>query len=347
MGIKTAFASAFSAFGGGLAAIGKGNFFPWFGGVASGEVDDLDKHTRNIRTGVGMALFFGLLIGTVSFVYTMSVLKGLLAALLLGMMWFMTVGSLDRMLIIAGDKSKRSSTAGGLKFWTLFVGRMCLAIALSYVNSEFVLMGIFSDKIEETISAKHEAKLTDLRTEETVALKTFQEWEQKEQAAISALEGKLLASVDAVVAESEGSGGTKKRGVGTVTEQKAKARDVIKEQLQQKKEAFAKARESGPQKTAHLEAKKKADEAVARFQKTASRDLIDREEALRDLKSQGSIIVVMAFWVMLILEMSGFLANAGVQVLNACALAIQVNLLRPPHSNAPQATTGESPDLRQ
>ena len=91
---------------------------------------------------------------------------------------------------------------------------------------------------------------------------------------------------------------------------KAKARDAIKEQLDQKKEAFAKARENGPQKNAYLEAKKGANETVASFQKTASRDLIDREEALKDLKSQGSIIVIMAFWVLLILEMSGFLAKA-------------------------------------
>ena len=205
--------------------------FLWW--LATAEEELLKDCTvdRNRYAIIGMTVMGTWLFATLAWTYFFStVVDNILIASLLGIFMGAIVLGIDRALIKGIDKYNKQ------KFWP-FLFRGLLALTIGIFMAQPALLYLFNKEVQLQISLDNEQKKRDKRQQQdTLYAAQKVELESRKQQLEQQLKLKydeVSASRNNFIAETDGTGGTKKVGVAAVAAAKKKEYEKLEQEYQQ------------------------------------------------------------------------------------------------------------------
>lgn len=205
--------------------------FLWW--LATAEEELLKDCTvdRNRYAIIGMTVMGTWLFATLAWTYFFStVVDNILVAALLGIFMGAIVLGIDRALIKGIDKYNKQ------KFWP-FIFRGLLALVIGVFMAQPALLYLFNKEVQLQISLDNEQKKRDKRHQQdtlySAQKKELEGKKQELQQQLTTRYNEVSTAREGFIAETDGTGGTKKVGVAAVAAAKKKEYEKLEQEYQQ------------------------------------------------------------------------------------------------------------------
>lgn len=281
-------------------------FFGVMGGGAYSLLRECSPPVQELRSMRGLLLFVTVL--------TSALLAGLAWALVsesaitgivVGLVWFVLVGVLDRNLMSTLDGDGKGQA---MKRASLMVARLLVIVIMAHLNSHFVQLWMFDEEIQTTLKEDKQKKLSGITEKESEAQAKYQTWYGAERARIDDAWKGIRERQDQLVGEIAGRVGSGRQGDGPAA--KAQREALAREEANLKKEevSFKEATESGVEAQALAQAKKDSEEARDRINNKKKSGFSDRSDALAKVAEETSLVYWM-YALFFLIECLAFLAK--------------------------------------
>jgi Domain of unknown function (DUF4407) len=220
-----------------------------------------------------------------------SIFKSLEIAVPLGVGWGLTIGILDRFLIMTTQKKSSSDW----KFYLMGAGRVAMATLLAVVISKPLEMAIFNKEIFAHIStanlaAEVQMKSTVAQLSESVEIDRLRQENVDLKAEDVQLNEKQQKAYDAMIGEAEGTSGSTKAGKGPLFAEKSaeltRQKEVVDATTAQHQEKIA----ANDRRIAILETAKTAKVAQVRTAQLSADSILAQMEALEQMAADSDTV---------------------------------------------------------
>lgn len=210
-----------------------------------------------------------------------------------GVVWGLIVFFIDRWItgyIDFGPMESGESEQGKKSKVGMFVTRFVLAVVIGIFIAEPIIMAVFDDRIQVKLDEIHSDKVAALNV--SVPARFADETIRIRDARKASLDALILAREQERIAresfekEATGTGGTGVRGEGPDTQREREAYGAAQLRTREAADALAAAEETYKVASAELDQDVKDEIAAQTATINNSRDLLDREEALRKVISE-------------------------------------------------------------
>lgn len=210
----------------------------WFAGADLKLMKQMPSSVIEKRSGFGFAMFMAVFASAFVTTCVWTSIKGPTAGLLIGILWFVLMWTIDRMIVIYMDHDVPGFT---WKKGAVVAGRLLLVFGLSGFNSTVAEMMILDTEIHQVLVADKQATLSQLNDSIDVANKPLESekralvnevrsktdeytlWTTMRNAQIKAAEDSLRARENMWIGEIEGIVGSGKKGYGPAAKAKREA----------------------------------------------------------------------------------------------------------------------------
>lgn len=247
---------------------------------------------KRLYTAIGLNISVTAIFAATSGGYAMySIFKSLEIAISLGIGWGLTIGILDRFLIMTTQKKSYFDW----KFYIIGVGRIGMATLLAVVISKPLEMAVFNKEIFAHIStanlaAEVQMKSTVAELSESIEIARLRQENADLKTEDVQLNDKQQKAYDAMIGEAEGTSGSTRAGKGPLFDEKSVELDrqkaVVDATTAQHREKVA----ANDRQIEILETAKAAKVAQVRTARVSADSLLAQMEALEQMAAQSETV---------------------------------------------------------